>query len=51
MVAELVLYRDGERCATVEHTATGNVTFVYDEQYRSRPGANLCWGGYTCTQS
>jgi serine/threonine-protein kinase HipA len=39
MVAELDLYLDGERCGTVEQTPTGNMTFVYDEQYRSRPGA------------
>jgi serine/threonine-protein kinase HipA len=39
MVAELVVYLDGERCGTVEQTPTGNMTFVYDEQYRSQRGA------------
>jgi serine/threonine-protein kinase HipA len=38
MVRTLALYLDGHRCGSVEQTTGGNVTFRYDEEYRSAPG-------------
>jgi len=35
MVSRLVVYLDGRRCGSVEQTPSGNITFRYDEEYRS----------------
>jgi serine/threonine-protein kinase HipA len=35
MVSRLAVYLDGHRCGSVEQTTSGNITFRYDEEYRS----------------
>lgn len=35
MVSRLAVYLDGYRCGSVEQTTSGNITFRYDEEYRS----------------
>ncbi len=35
MVSRLTVYLDGHRCGAIEQTTSGNITFRYDEEYRS----------------